>query len=143
MLRSWCQNSRVPDEGIMIDSHPTFVNGRKHGGATRWQRLDRRFALIVGVLFVLGFSILALTAGLATWRFSPGLAGQKGVASGPDARTGSIIDKTTSQCRQTSFDNESGRVSYAGKSCKDGADPLRTGTERRLDAISKSFFNNK
>ena len=55
----------------------------------------------------------------------------------------SIIDSTKSQCRQTYFDNDSGRVSDAGKPCKDGLSndgaPVRAGTERRLDAISKSF----
>jgi hypothetical protein len=125
----------------MIDVHPTSPNGRKSGGPGRRAQRDRRHALIVGVMFVLvfGASILALTVGLATSRYSTGLPAQKSAASGPNGRTGSIINTTNSQCRQTLFDNDSGRVSDEGKSCKDSADPKPTGTERRLDAISKSF----
>jgi hypothetical protein len=144
MLRSWCRIVACRTSVSMIDSHPTLLNGRKHSGPTGRQRRDRRFGVIVGVMLVLGFgaSILALTVGLATSRHSPGVSGQKSAASGFDNRTGSIIDTTNRQCRQAFFDNDSGRVSDAGKSCRDGTDPLRTGTERRLDAISKSFLNN-
>jgi hypothetical protein len=128
----------------MIDIHPTSSNGRKQGGPSRRQRRDRRYTLVVGVMFTLifGASISALTASLSTSRCSPG-PGEKSPASDPDGRTAKIIDPTNSKCRLTSFDNGSGRVSDAGKPCKGSGDPTRTGTERRLDAISESFSNNK
>jgi hypothetical protein len=126
----------------MIDAHPTSSNGRMHGSPPRRQGRDRRYALIAGTAFVLGFGVLALAAGWATLRYSP-------AASDSESRTGSIMVTTSGQCRQAFFDNDSGQLSDAGNSCKGDA-PLNSIApsmtpfrERRIDAISKSFSNSK
>jgi hypothetical protein len=118
-------------------SNPTSLNGRKHGDLPPRQGRDRRYTLIAGTTFVLGFGLLALGLGFATWRYLP-------AASDPDSRTGSIMVTTNGQCRQTFYDNDSGHVSNAASPCNGGAPlskigPPMKGREGRIDAITKSF----
>jgi|SRR6185369_2947353 hypothetical protein len=121
----------------MSEPNPTSSNSRKHGGAAPRQGRDRRYALITGTTFGLGFGLLALAMGLAIWRYLP-------TPSDPDSRTGSIMVTTNGQCRQTFFDNDSAQVSNAGGPCNGGAPlskigPPMKGREGRIDAITKSF----
>ena len=121
----------------MNDPQPAASNSRKHGGPRRRQGRDRRYGLIAGTTFVLGFSLLALAMGWAILHYSP-------AASDPDSRTGSIMVTTNGQCRQTFFDNDSAQVSNAGSPCNGGPPlskigPPMKGREGRIDAITKSF----
>jgi hypothetical protein len=130
---------------FMINAHPPSFNGRKHSGPTRQQRRDRRYALIVGVALFLGLGATICALIVAMPRYSPGST--RNAASGPEPRTGNIVNATSSRCRD--FDNDTGRVSRAGKPCENGVpldgngEPIPVGTARRLDAISKSFLHNK
>src|ERR1700730_3416904 len=56
---------------VMMNPHPTSFDGRRRGAATRRQRRDLRYVLIVGTAFVfgLGASIWAVT--VVTSRYSP------------------------------------------------------------------------
>ena len=131
----------------MTKSHSMSFDGRGAGDAARKRRRDRRYALIIGIVLILG-----LGAGIWAWssdvprsRHSASLptAGTKQVDS--EARTGSIIVTTDGGCRRSNFDNDTGRVSQAGKPCEssefasDKGDSKSRGLERRLDAISKAF----
>jgi hypothetical protein len=122
----------------MIDPNPASFNSRKHGAPPRRQGRDRQYALIAATTFVLGLGAFALALGLATLRHSP-------AASDTDGRTGSIMVTTSGQCRQTFFDNDSGRLSDAGRPCNAGAPlnkigpPMSAFREGRIDAISRSF----
>jgi hypothetical protein len=134
----------VPNKGhnlirrafVVINPHPTSFDGRMRGAATSRQRRDRRYALIVGIAFVfgLGASIWAMT--VVTSRYSPGPPEAK-----TESRTGNIfLGPSAIGCRY--FDNDTGRVLDSGTPCeKIVSRPV--GTASRLDAISKSFFNNK
>jgi hypothetical protein len=129
----------VPNKGhnlirrafVVIDPHPTSFDGRRRDAATRRQRRDRM--LIVGIAFVfgLGASIWAVTS-----RYS-----QRPPEPKTESRTGNIfLGPSATGCRY--FDNDTGRVLDSGKPCeKIVSRPV--GTARRLDAISKAFFNNK
>jgi hypothetical protein len=132
----------------VIESHSTSLNGRGGGGPARKRARERRFALIVGgvLILVLGASIFALSSDFVRSRHLPGLPGAGTIsATDPEARSGSIVVTTSGGCRQSTFDNDTGRVTVAGKPCeigelsneRGGSKP--TGLSRRLDAISKSF----
>ena len=96
---------------------------------------DRFRALIVSVLFLSGLGVLILTVALATsLRPADPLAGI-------DARVGRIVATTNGRCQQFLYDNDAGTLSPAGTPCAiEEGEPARTGTARRLDAISRSFL---
>jgi hypothetical protein len=131
----------------MTKSHSTSFKGRGAGDSARKRRGDRRYALIVGIVLILGLgaSILAWSSDVARSRHTARLpaAGAKQVDS--ETRTGNIVVTTDGGCRQSSFDNDTGRVSRAGTPCENSefssekGDPKPKGLERRLDAISKAF----
>ena len=131
----------------MTKSHPTSFSGGGAGDSVRKRRQDRRYALVVGIALILGL-------GASIWAWSPSNPRSRQSASLPaegakrpdvDARTGSIVVTTDGGCRQSYFDNDTGRVSRAGKPCDNSefsnekGDPKSRGLERRLDAISKAF----
>jgi hypothetical protein len=118
-----------------FDPYPFEGNGKRNG-AGRWWRRDRRYALVVGLVFASGLAASAWALMVATSRDSSVSAKSAYEAAAVEDRTGNILDSRNSRCR--SFDNDTGRIVETGP-----CDAKRelTGTARRLDAISKSFLN--
>jgi hypothetical protein len=131
----------------MTKSRPTSLDGRRSSDLARKSGRDRRYALLVAIALILGLgaSILAWSTDVAGPHSSasrPAAGGKRAVA---DARTGNIVVTTDGACRESYFDNDTGRLSRTGKPCENGefrndkGTPNPSGMERRLDAISKAF----
>ena len=131
----------------MIKSDSTSLSGRGVAVPARRRGRDRRYALIVALVLILGLgaSILAWSTDVAGPRAPASRPAAGAKRADPEARAGSIVVTTGGGCRQSWFDNDTGRVSQAGKPCESGefmndkGDPKPRGLERRLDAISKAF----
>jgi hypothetical protein len=129
----------------VIDTLSTSFDGRGGSNPPRKRGPDRRYALVVGIALILGLGagILVLSPDFAGWRHSASPPGAK--RGDTEVRTGNIVFTANGGCRQSSFDNDTGRVSQAGKPCENGefsndkGDQKAKGLERRLGAISKSF----
>jgi hypothetical protein len=111
---------------------------------------QRHHITIVSLAFVISFGASFLAVLTTNFPFSVLSRSPRPLAIdgkfGLDHRTGKIvfdpIDRAA--CQETTFDNRTGNLMAATKTCSDEVDrnglPLPKGTIRRLDAISRSFY---
>jgi hypothetical protein len=126
------------ERGAMKDVYRAGTSGPTRKSAGRPHGRDRRRAVIVAMLFLSGLGALGLTV---TWATSSPIAPRQGSSLSLSAgRVGWVVAATNGRCQQFTFDNDSGELSNVAQPCsRDDGEPARTGTARRLDAISRSF----